>query len=69
MKDTLAETGKFEEKSGLGDIAYTLQKVSESGKVCADLGERLCNDVGQDTDIAITVEDQLATVDQLTGNK
>ena len=44
---------------GLGDIAFTLQKLADAGKVCTELGERLCKDIGQDTDSCKMVEEQL----------
>jgi protein-disulfide isomerase len=35
--------------AGLADIDYTLQKLVAAGKLCTDLLNRLCNDIGTET--------------------
>ena len=43
----------------LADMAFTIAKLEESGKVCAALGTRLCTDLGPDTQTCKMVQGQL----------
>lgn len=44
--------------AALADFAYTEDKLANVGKVCADLTERLCNDIGPDTQTCAMVREQ-----------
>jgi protein-disulfide isomerase len=58
--------------AGLADIDFTLQKLVDSGKVCNDLLNRLCNDIGTETQTCKMLLGQAATMapeqcEQMTG--
>jgi protein-disulfide isomerase len=58
--------------AGLADFGYTKEKLAAAGKVCAALSERLCNDIGPDTQTCQMVKDQTPKMpaeqcEQMTG--
>jgi protein-disulfide isomerase len=58
--------------AGLADIDYTLQKLVAAGKVCNDLLNRLCNDIGTETATCKMLLGQASTMapeqcEQMTG--
>ncbi|PRQ05595.1 DsbA family protein [Enhygromyxa salina] len=58
--------------AGLADFAYTTQKLADAGKACAELTDRLCKDLGVDTQTCKMVKDQAPNMpaeqcDQMTG--
>jgi protein-disulfide isomerase len=48
--------------AGLADIDYTLQKLVDAGKVCNDLLNRLCNDIGTETQTCKMLLGQASTM-------
>jgi protein-disulfide isomerase len=48
--------------AGLADIDYTLQKLVAAGKVCNDLLNRLCNDIGTETQTCKMLLGQASTM-------
>jgi protein-disulfide isomerase len=44
--------------AGLADIEYTMQKLDEVGKVCVELADKLCADLGPDTQTCKMVKEQ-----------
>jgi protein-disulfide isomerase len=44
--------------AGLADFEYTKQQLAAAGKVCAELSDRLCKDLGPDTQTCKMVLDQ-----------
>lgn len=58
--------------AGLADYQYTTQQLATAGKVCAELSERLCKDLGPDTQTCKMVQDQTPKMpaeqcEQMTG--
>lgn len=45
--------------AGLADIEYSYQQVDAAGKVCTELGARLCKDLGPDTQTCKMVEGEV----------
>jgi protein-disulfide isomerase len=46
-------------EAGIGDIAYTQERAKELGKVCEELKDRLCKDIGEETDACKLVKDKI----------
>ncbi|KIG18855.1 DSBA-like thioredoxin domain protein [Enhygromyxa salina] len=44
--------------AGLADFAFTTQKLADAGKVCQELTDRLCKDLGPETQTCKMVQDQ-----------
>jgi len=45
-------------KAGLADMAFTETKIKELGKVCKQLADKLCKDLGEDTQSCSMVREQ-----------